>query len=146
MTFKEHLKKYAEKELELIGFMQSEFGPACLEFLEKCADVAGNDPESMQKICEIIPRLIDCRPLSPITEEDFEIETHDDKTVEILRCNRYRYLYRMVDGKYYDDRAVAFYKKSDNESDRMYIYQSNYNSKKEVTLPYFPSEEIKVIE
>ena len=42
MTFKQHLRQYAERELELTGFMDSEFDPACLEFLEKCADVAGH--------------------------------------------------------------------------------------------------------
>ena len=41
MTFKQHLRQYAERELELTRFMDSEFGPACLEFLEKYADVAG---------------------------------------------------------------------------------------------------------
>ncbi len=99
MNFKQHLRQYAEKELELIGFTESEFGEACLEFLERCADVAGNDPESMKQVVGIIPRLIDRRPLSPITEADFEMETHanGDRTVEILRCTRYPHLYK-IDG------------------------------------------------
>ena len=147
MNFKEHLREYAEKELELIGFMQSEFGPVCLEFLDKCADVAGNDPESMKRICEIVPRLIDRRPLSAITEADFEAETHSegDRTVEILRCTRYPYLYKMG-GKYYDDRAVAFRRADSAETDRMYIYQSGNSSKQEVELPYFPKEEVRVLQ
>ena len=147
MTFKEHLKKYAERELELTGFMDSEFGPACLEFLEKCADVAGSDPESMKRVCEIIPRLIDRRPLSAITEADFETETHrkGDRTVEIERCTRYPYLYKM-DGKYYDDRAVAFRRADSRETDRMYIYQSGNSSKQEVELPYYPREEVRVLQ
>ena len=144
MDFKQHLRKYAERELELTGFMQSEFGPVCLEFLEKCADIAGSDPENMKRICEILPRLIDRRPLSPITEADFETETHveGDRTIEILRCTRYPYLYKQ-DGKYYDDRAVAFRRADSAETDRMYIYQSGNSSKQEVTLPYFPVERIK---
>ena len=148
MTFKQHLRQYAERELELTGFMDSEFGPACLEFLEKCADVAGLDPESMKRICEIIPRLIDRRPLSPITEADFELETHTegDRTVEIMRCTRYPYLYRMPDGKYYDDRAVAFRRADSSESDRMYIYQTGNSSKQEVELPYFPREEVRILD
>ena len=144
MTFKEHLKKYAERELELTGFMQSEFGPACLEFLDRCADVAGNDPESMKRICEILPRLIDRRPLSVITEADFETETHSegDRTVEILRCTRYPYLYKQ-DGRYWDDRAVAFQREDSAPGDRMYVYQSGNSSKQEVELPYFPVERIE---
>ena len=147
MDFKQHLRKYAERELELIGFMQSEFGPACLDFLEKCADVAGNDLESMKKIFEIVPRLIDRRPLSPITEADFEAETHveGDHSLEILRCTRYPYLYKQ-DGKYWDDRAVVFSRADSADTDRMYLYQTGYNSKQEVDLPYFPKEEVKIIQ
>ena len=147
MSFVEHLREYAERELKLIGFMESDFGPACLEFLEKCADVAGSDPESMKRVCEIIPRLIDRKPLSVITEADFEIETHveGDRSLEILRCTRYPYLYKM-DGKYYDDRAVAFRRADSAETDRMYIYQTGNNSKQEVELPYFPSEEVRTLD
>lgn len=147
MNFKQHLRQYAEKELELIGFTESEFGEACLEFLERCADVAGNDPESMKQVVGIIPRLIDRRPLSPITEADFEMETHanGDRTVEILRCTRYPHLYKM-DGCYYDDRAVAFRRADSAESDRMYLYQSGNSSKQQVTLPYFPTETVKVLQ
>ena len=148
MMFKEHLKKYAEKELELIGFMQSDFGPACLEFLEKCADFASDDPESMKQVCEVIPRLINLKPLSDITEADFEKETYTegDKSLEILRCTRYPYLYCMPDGKYYDDRAVAFRRADSAETDRMYIYQSGNSSKQEVELPYFPREEVRTLD
>ena len=147
MSFVEQLREYAEHELELIGFMDSEFGLACLEFLEKCADVAGSDPESMKRICEIIPRLIDRKPLSAITEADFEAETHSEgnRSVEILRCTRYPYLYKM-DGKYYDDRAVAFRRADSAETDRMYVYQTGNSSKQEVELPYFPSEEVKTLD
>ena len=147
MTFKQHLRQYAEHELELIGFMESEFGAACLEFLEKCADVAGSDPESMKRVCEIIPRLIDRRPLTAITENDFEAETYTegDRSVEILRCTRYLYLYKM-DGKYYDDRAVAFRREDSAETDRMYIYQCGNSSKQEVELPYFPNEDVRTLD
>ena len=147
MAFKEHLRQYAERELKLTGFMESEFGSVCLDFLEKCADVAGSDPESMKRVCEIIPRLIDRKPLSVITEADFELETHTegDRTVEILRCTRYPYLYKM-DGKYYDDRAVAFRRADSRETDRMYIYQGKNGSKQEVELPYFPKEEVRTLD
>ena len=148
MTFKQHLRQYAERELELTGFMQSEFGPACLDFLDKCADVAGSDPESMKRVCEIIPRLIDCRPLSAITEADFEAETlvEDECSLEIQRCTRYPHLYRMPDGRYYDDRAVAFRRADSAETDRMYIYQGKNGSKQEVKLPYFPKEEVRTLD
>jgi hypothetical protein len=145
-SFKEHLKKYAEHELEISGFDQTEFGKTALKLLDDLTDLTHGDPETMKQLCSLLPRLIDRRPLTAVTEEDFETETHSegDCTVEILRCTRYPYAYKM-DGKYYDDRAVAFRRADSAESDRMYIYQSGNSSKQEITLPYFPSEEVITI-
>ena len=147
MSFKEHLKNYATKELELIGFMESEFGNECLNFLDKCADISHNDTNTMKELCNLLIRLVDKKPLSPITEDDFEVETYTEgnKTLEISRCTRYPYIYKM-NGKYYNDRAVAFRRIDDAESDRMYIYQTRNSSKQEITLPYFPNEEIKILQ
>jgi hypothetical protein len=147
MSFKLHLKKYAERELELSGFDQTEFGKTALKLLGDLADLTQGDPETMKQLCDMLSRLIDRRPLTAITEEDFELETHSegDRTVEILRCTRYPYVYKM-DDKYYDDRAVAFRRADSTESDRMYIYQTGNSSKQEITLPYFPSEEVRVIQ
>ena len=145
--FKRHLREYAQRELELTGFMATEFGKTCLKFLDDLADVAGEDPESMKTVASMLTRLIDRRPLSAITEEDFETETHSEggRTVEIERCTRYPYLYKQ-DGKYYDDRAVAFRRADSAETDRMYIYQTGNSSKQEVELPYFPREEVRTLD
>jgi len=139
--FKQYLREYAERELELIGFMETDFGKTCLKFLEDLADIAGSNPESMKAVCEMLPRLIDRRPLSAITEEDFVTETHKvgSKTIDIERCTRYPYLYKQ-DGRYWDDRAIVFQKEDSALGDKMYIYQNNNSSKQEVTLPYFPTE------
>ncbi len=144
MNFKEHLRKYAERELELSGFDQTEFGKTALKLLADLADLTKGDPETMKQLCTLLPRLIDRKPLSPITETDFEVETHaeGDRTVEILRCTRYPHLYKM-DDKYYDDRAVAFWREDSAPGDRMYVYQSGNSSKQEVQLPYFPVEKIE---
>jgi len=146
-SFKEHLKKYAERELELSGFDQTEFGKTALKLLDELVDLTQGDSETMKHLCALLPRLIDRMPLTAITESDFDAETYSEKdqTVEILRCNRYPYVYK-IDGKYYDDRAIAFRKAGSLESDRMYIYQTNNSSKQEITLPYFPSEEIKILQ
>ena len=142
--FKRHLREYAERELELTGFMATEFGTTCLKFLDDLADVAGEDPESMKTVAGMLTRLIDRRPLSAITEDDFETETHSEgsRTVEIERCTRYPYLYKQ-DGRYWDDRAVAFQREDGQPGDRMYVYQSGNSSKQEVKLPYFPVERIE---
>jgi hypothetical protein len=145
-SFKEHLKEYAERELELSGFDQTEFGRTALKLLDDLADLTRGDAETMKQLCALLPRLIDRKPLSPITEEDFELETYTegDRSIEILRCTRYPYVYKM-DGKYYDDRAVAFRNADSAESDRMYIYQNGNSSKQEIKLPYFPNEEVKIL-
>ena len=145
--FKRHLREYAQRELELTGFMATEFGTTCLKFLDDLADVAGEDPESMKTVAEMLTRLIDRRPLSAITEEDFETETHQegDRTVEIERCTRYPYLYTQ-DGRYWDDRAVAFRRADSADTDRMYVYQSGNSSKQEVELPYFPREQVRTLD
>jgi hypothetical protein len=146
MNFKEHLKKYAERELELTGFNQTEFGKTALKLLDDLADLTQENSETMKQLCSMLARLIDRRPLTAITEEDFETETHveGNRTVEILRCTRYPHVYKM-DGKYYDDRAIAFRGLNSAESDRMYIYQTGNSSKQEITLPYFPSEEVRIL-
>jgi len=142
--FKQYLREYAERELELIGFMETDFGKTCLKFLEDLADIAGSNPESMKAVCEILPRLIDKQPLSAITEADFETETYveGNRSVVIERCTRYPYLYKQ-DGKYWDDRAIAFQKEDSAPKDRMYVYQNGNSSKQEVELPYFPQEKIQ---
>jgi hypothetical protein len=95
-TFKEYLKNYAEHELKLIGFDQTEFGKTALKLLDELADLTKNDSETMKQICNFLPRLIDRKPLSVITEDDFEVETHfeGDRSVEISRCTRYPYIYK----------------------------------------------------
>jgi hypothetical protein len=146
-AFKQHLKTYVERELKLSGFDQTEFGKTSLKLLEDLADLTQGDSETMKQLCSLLPRLIDRKPLTAITEDDFEMEiyTEGDRTVEISRCTRYPYVYKM-DGKYWDDRAVAFRRADSAESDRMYIYQTGNSSKQEITLPYFPSEEVRVLQ
>jgi hypothetical protein len=147
MSFNQHLQTYAQKELELIGFMDSPLGSLFLDFLQKCAEVTGNDPLSMQQICELLPRLINRTPLSPITEEDFIDEAHVQGNTQhvIRRCTRYPHVYQMPDGVYYDDRYRSFRYTDSTAGDKMYLYQSSNSSKQAVTMPYWPDEGVVVI-
>jgi hypothetical protein len=54
-------------------------------------------------------------------------------------------LYKTSDGKYWDDRAIAFRFEDSLPSDKIYLYQGGYNSKQEVTLPYFPFNRTEII-
>ena len=146
-TFKEHLSAYANSELELAGFDQTEFGKTSLKLLDNLADLTNGDPDTMKQLCSLLPRLIDQLPIAPITEADFAPEYHSqgDNTVTIYRCTRYSWVYRTEDGKYWDDRAVAFKFVDSADADRMYIYQSGNSSKQEVTLPYYPEFKVEII-
>lgn len=145
MQFTQYLKKYAQDELQRIGFMESDFGETFLNFLDKCATISGNDKDTMKNICSMLIRTIDNQPLSPITEDDFEVEFSDEESKRsvVERCTRYPFVYKL-DGKYWDDRAVVFVREG-NLTDKMYLYQSSLSSKQEVKLPYYPQQQIHVL-
>lgn len=142
MEFRDYLKNYARNELKLIGFMESNLGPEILNFLDKCAIISNSDPAVMKQICSALPTLIDCKPISAITEDDFEIIDKSDSQ-ELLQCTRYPYIYKL-NGKYYNDRAVAFVYPDSKEDTKVYIYNRE-GSKQEITLPYYLTEEVKVL-
>lgn len=149
MSLVDHLIKYARNELKITNFDQSEISETILKFIEQSAKITNNDPESMKKIANLLPLLIDQFPISMITEDDFIKETHceGDKNATICRCTRYEYLYQTGDGKYWDDRAITYkFKDSNNDSEKMYLYQTKYNSKQEVFLPYYPGSKVVIID
>jgi len=137
-------RQFAENELERAGFGETEFKDAVLHFLDAASKISNKDPSVIKQLTSVIHALVDHRVLTEITEEDFETETHVEgsRTVEIERCTRYPYLYKQ-DGRYWDDRAVAFQREDSAPGDRMYVYQSGNSSKQEVELPYFPQERIE---
>jgi len=138
-------RQFAERELDRAGFGDKEFKSAVLHFLDAADELVKGDAESVKKLSRVIDSLVDRQVLTEITEDDFEDEYHSqgENTVVIRRCTRYPYLYQTEDGRYWDDRAVAFQREDSLESDRMYIYQSGNSSKREVELPYFPQERIE---
>ena len=136
---KEYLKNYAQKELELTGFSETPVGKTMLVLLENLTDITNGDATIMKQLCEWLPRMIDCMPICPITEEDFILECQLDNNIElsIMRCTRYYYIYQTADGKYWNDRAVAFKLKNSPETDLMFLYGDG-GSRREITLPYYP--------
>lgn len=143
---KEHLKKYAEAELELTGFDKTNVGKTILQLLDELSDITRGDASTMKQICGWLPRLIDRIPISPITEEDFEPECYgDNKNLTVMRCTRYPYVYKSNDGKYWNDRAVAFKFKNSPDSEIMFLYRMN-GSKREITLPYYPTTDIEILD
>jgi len=143
-SFKEHLKKYVEKELELTGFNNTLFGKNAIELLENLADLTNGDINTMKQLCEWLPRLVERIPISPITEEDFQLEQHGSDSLDVWRCTRYPHVYKTNDGKYWNDRAVAFKFSNSVGNDQMFLYRPG-GSKREITLPYYPVTEIQYI-
>ena len=132
MSWIEGVLDYSKSELELIGFDKSVLSDVMLETIKKLHSVVGNQPSVMKSVLKMMSDLVDKKPISVITENDFD---------ENGKCTRYEYIYRAKDGKYYNDRAVVFKKGNDTQ----YVYQGQYRSKQEITLPYILHEEIVLI-
>lgn len=132
MSWIESVLNYSKSELELIGFDNSELGKIILETIKKLHGAVGNQPSVMKSILKMMSDLVDEKPISIITEDDFD---------ENGRCTRCKYIYRTKDGKYYNDRAVIF-KRSWEDPSEQYVYQGQKRSKKEITLPHILRQEV----
>ena len=130
---------FAQLELKRINFDKVPLGETSLNFIKHSAELGNYDPEMTKKIMETTLLLVDSHPISPITEEDFKDELFVEKgeTKKIMKCTRYKSVYIDDDGKCYDDNAILYVDKK-NPSTRYYLP----NSKKEVFLPYFPTQEV----
>jgi hypothetical protein len=135
MSWIESVLDYSKSELKLIGFDKSELGDIMLETIKKTHESVGNKPMLIKTVIRMMSDLVDKKPISVITESDFD---------EDGRCTRYEYIYRDKHGKYYNDRAVVF-KKSLDDPNSQYLYQGQERSKKEISLPYLLNEEVVIV-
>jgi len=127
----ESVIEHTKRELKLLGLDHVGIDTVVVDFIKGLHTKLGNQPGAMKTVTNYTEKLIDKKPIAPITEEDFD---------EDGRCTRYEYIYRGSDGKYYNDRAVVFKKGLDSQ----YIYQGQNRSKREISLPYVLSEEIQL--
>ena len=135
MSWIEGVLDYSKSELELIGFDKSDLGEIVIETIQKLHRSVGNQPNAMKSVLKMMIDLVDKKPISVITENDFD---------ENGRCRRCEYIYRTKDEKYYNDRAVLF-KRSWEDPSEQYVYQGQNRSKKEITLPYILRQEVVLI-
>lgn len=133
MSWIDSVVEHSKRELELIGFDKSELGEIMLETMKKLHNSIGNQPTVMKSILKMMSDLVDKKPISVITERDFDKDG---------RCYRCEYIYRAQDGKYYNDRAVVF----KSGLNTQYVYQGQRRSKKEITLPYVLHEEVVTLD
>lgn len=136
--------QFAELELKLSGFSETEYGKAALEYIKQTYKLVNNDINGVRGLHKNIMGLIDQVPLAPLLEEEMrETETldfHNGAYIKIFRKEHPRvpFVYQR-DGKYYDDRAVGFVNEDGNV---WYGSNGKYISRREITFPYFRREEI----
>lgn len=137
--------EHAKNEMKIMNLHKVKFGDTIITFIKELHEISGNHPQVMKSMVQSIIDLIDGKPISPIKEDDFTMETHGEggQTFEVWRCARYPSVYRLNE-KYYDDRAIVF-KTSHDSLDRQYIYQGGLSSKQEIFLPYTVCEKVVII-
>jgi len=134
---------HAQRELKHTGFDKIELGQAMEQYLAVLYKTINGDKIQMQNITNMLIRIINKKPLTPITEEDFELRPAFNPTengleeFQDLRCVRCLSVHKHNDGFYYDDEAIAFINK---HGDKMFVYQGETSSRQRVELPYYPEE------
>jgi len=135
----DYILEYARRELSLANFNSHPIASSALTFIKDLCDLTKCQPNAMTHFTHIIQRLLEMKPITPITENDFEpqhIDAGNGSTVTRQACTRWSSIYKADDGKYYDDQAVVFRVKNRPEMGSMCIYQGSLSSKKEIYLPY----------
>ena len=135
----DYILEYAQRELSLANFDNHPIASSTLAFLKDLCKMTQCQPKAMTHFTHVLHQLIAMKPITPITENDFdlqEIDTGNETTVTRHVCTRWSSIYKADDGKYYDDQAVIFRVKNRPDLGTMCIYQGSLSSKKEITLPY----------
>jgi len=135
----DYILEFAQRELSLASFDNQPIASSTLTFIKDLCDLTKCQPKAMTHFVDVVQKLIEMKPITPITEKDFEpqeIETGNGTTVTRHACTRWSSIYKADDGKYYDDQAVVFRVKDRPDMGSMCIYQGSLSSKKEITLPY----------
>ena len=128
-----NLKTHAEYELSLIGGEDDELQKSMNDNILKIVDVfseAGHSGFSASYARGIIEKLLDFKPLSPLTGEDDEWVDVGDGLFQNKRCSR---VFK-EDGKAFDISGKVFIDKDGSS-------WTNSESRIPVTFPYTPKIE-----
>jgi hypothetical protein len=135
MTPKNDYIEYATKELEINGLLHTDIGKQMIQLLETAWKFGNQNKVMVNNVIDMLDRVNNKLPLLPI-EEDGMIPIPHANGPDQMRHSRYYPVYQDEDGKYYDDKAVAFIS---NDGSATYFYgNGEYNSTKEVEFPYYP--------
>lgn len=135
----DYIVLYAQRELTFAKLDNLPITSSALTFIRDLCNLTKCQPNAMAHFIHVIQRLIEMKPITPITKDDFEpqhIDTGNGITITHYVCTRWSSIYKTDDGNYYDDQAVEFRVKNRPEIGSMYIYQGSLTSKKQIELPY----------
>jgi len=138
----EKFLKHCEHELELINLKDTDIGKSVLEFCKQMHMVGKGDKFIFDSFVNMVNRLIELKPLSPLQKEEMiEVELSDaGKPYKQLRHPRYFFVHHEENvDKYYDDRAIAFISK---DGKKLYMSNGEHKSVQEITFPYYPEEKL----
>ena len=136
MSEKNEYITYAKKELELNGFINTDIGKQMIKLLEFSWEFGNGNRLMVNSIIDMLNRVNKKLPLLPLEENEMIAIPHVNSSDQ-MRHSRYYPVYQDVDGKYYDDQAVAFICEDGSQT---YFYgNSQYNSIKEIQFPYYPN-------
>jgi len=130
---KETFMNHVTNELNLLGVMDADVTKSMVQTLDKVFDIAGGDPQRMKLMLDLMYRLIQYYPISPIYE-------HELKEVygEVVHP-RYPYIQKVDFNQYVDTRAVGFINKYGH---KFYGTDKGFTSVAPVEFPYYPNEKI----
>ncbi|NBP02672.1 MAG: hypothetical protein EBU90_21645 [Proteobacteria bacterium] len=131
------LVQHAERELELLGGqddeMQSMMNKHILHMVKEFAD-EGHSGFSASYALFILTRLLDYKPIKPLTGEDDEWFDHGH-TKQNKRCSS---VFKDTDGNCYDINGRVFWEwyRDEETGQAVKTYYTSYESRLPVTFPY----------
>ena len=140
------LVQYAESELDRIGMtdgddMNGAMRKHLIHMVKEFAD-EGHSGFSASYALQCLKKLLNFKPLSPLTGKDDEWVEHDygnRKTYQNKRCST---VFKDEDGQAYDIDGKVFWEWAKDEDGKPYkTYYTCFESRVPVTFPYTVSDE-----
>ena len=124
--------EYAKQELSKIGLENTELERSIILLLQTSISLY-NDPLLVKNVLNMIERITERKPLSPLLEEELLEDVNGN-----IYHPRYDHIQK-VDNYYVDNRAVGFI---NNKGQKWYGTNGVWRSSKQITFPYYPEEQI----
>jgi len=140
-----NLVKHAEREMDLLGLVDNgEYDSAMrkhiLHMVKEFAD-EGHSGFSAPYAIKILTKLMDFKPLTPLTGEDSEwndVASYGDGTTMRWQNNRHSSVFKDADGSCYDIDGKVFWEwfRDLETGQAIKIYYTARDSRVPVTFPY----------